>query len=177
VLDAPILHASTPPKLLIAFAHCAKRCRWLCVARGPGTESCTPFLPRLTPAFQAPRQAAQDTDVPAAPPQSPPVALPVARPPSVAPALCTREFPQAALVPAETRQSLAAQRIIVVAFPANAFRWWQFLRRAPRQQPRLHFRMRHVMSRSHLAIPLSRFAEHPLLIRNVRFHRVGDEEV
>jgi len=91
--------------------------------------------------------------------------------------LSTAAVAATALAPKPTRQSLLAQRLVMVFFPANALWNRQLVLGPPRQQPRLHVLVLDVMSRFDLAIRLTDLGQHPFLIGDVGFHGVRDQKI
>jgi len=83
-------------------------------------------------------------------------------------------------VPRETRQfllALPAQRLVIMILAANAFRRRQFMIRTPGQQPSFHILVPNVVTGLHLPVGLLNLRPHALLVGNVGFDGIGDEEI
>lgn len=155
----------------------AKSSRSLLASRAVDTELNTVFPRPLTPSRQVHSRHAPSTDVLSELPPTKRFSLPILPPHPVCPLPHKHESPATAFEPAETRQSLTAQFLVVVAPAADALRRRQLSVSSPRKQPGLHVLMRDVVARLDLAIRLADFRQHSFLVRNVRFHRIGDKEI
>src|ERR1035437_8595454 len=98
-------------------------------------------------------------------------------PPPVCPAPRKREFPAGGSVPMQTRQSLVAQRLVIMFFAAGALWNRQLAIGSPGQQPGLHVLVLDVVSRLDLAIRLTNLGQHSLLIGDVNFHSVRNQKI
>src|SRR5271157_962222 len=88
-----------------------------------------------------------------------------------------RESLAGAPVPAATRRSLAAQRLVIVTLAAGALRWRQFLLGPPGKQPRLHVLVLDVVTGPDLAIRLANLGKHAILVGHIGLDRVRDQKV
>ena len=82
-----------------------------------------------------------------------------------------------ALAPAGTRESLAAQRLVVVLPAASAFRRGQLAVSPPGKQPGFHVLVCDIVAGLYLTISLADFRQHSLLVRYVGFDRIRDEKI
>ena len=62
-------------------------------------------------------------------------------------------------------------------FTADTFGRWQLAIRAPGKQPSLHVFVADVVAGLHLAVGLAHFRENALLVGNVRFDSIGNQEI
>ena len=69
------------------------------------------------------------------------------------------------------------RRLVGVDFAADTFRWRQLTIRAPGKQPRFHVFVPDVVAGLHLAVALAHFREHALLVCDVGFDGIGNQEI
>src|SRR5712692_7612611 len=76
-----------------------------------------------------------------------------------------------------TRTGFPSRCLGIVIFAANAFRRWEFVVRAPGEQPSFHVLVLDVVPRLYLTICLTNLCKHSFLVSDVRLDCIGNKEV